>query len=732
MKETKTSISNRTVRVDLPVAVDSTDKLALVYDENTDQLALAPTAPPADAIEDFTLVRDSFIPGFDSSYTGLKPGDTVTAMDSRIIKVGADDYGGYVRFTNVGSSLTIGFFGKTLNVSIYDEPVGGFQVTKDGEAPYYVPYQNRVAFVTQSIVFDTADYHTVKLEVVNTAISTQSIVIPALQPGDAVEVNRAILELVTSDQTFDVDVSEFTNTPVIQNILTAHSTSVVPSAAAVYNTIMYTLGSAANSIVPLRGDNQSFDPWSAVAGGRSNKAGYPYAFVGGGYNNSGIGQYAVVVGGDSNLTDGAANFIGAGVSNRTGASYSAVVGGTSNRAGQNHSFVGAGANNTVEGEKSAVVTGYFNKTQGSHAIIGAGYGNNLTSTANYGIIGGGYYNTNSADRGFIGGGEINTITGYAATIPGGSNNTAGGAFSIIGGGYLNTIAGGADYVAILGGRSNVINSGALDSSIVGGSINTVNGVNNHIHASYDCVIPASCTNVLAINCTGFTVPENTSNATFISNQLYTPGTSVTIEQNLSSNSTTAVLSVNGVGQALFNATYDLASFGYVDLKTNDKTTFDYVDNELDLKAPLFSPAFGGNPTTPTPSPSAFGQQVVNASWVRTITNSIGSAYTNYHSINPVTPGQNGGLQGTKETVVNFLNSDNYAIYTDNLVTNDICVFLMDYTRSANTVLTCRSSSNPNGTINGMSSVSLLPGSMIMVQLMADRNLRVLQYHKNQF
>ena len=168
--------------------------------------------------------------------------------------------------------------------------------------------------------------------------------------------------------------------------------------------------------------NRAWAPYTAVCGGRNNKAGNratdTSAIVAGGYDNKANAKFAAVVGGDSNIAGGANAFVGGGYRNRTDARFAVVVGGDSNLASGVRAFVGGG---------------YGNTARGADAFVGGGYGG--TARGDYCAVVGGEWNTASGSAATVGGGILNDASNLGAAVGGGWYNTASGEFSTIGGGY---------------------------------------------------------------------------------------------------------------------------------------------------------------------------------------------------------------------------------------------------------------------------------------------------------
>ena len=102
------------------------------------------------------------------------------------------------------------------------------------------------------------------------------------------------------------------------------------------------------------------------------------------------------------------------------------------------------------------------------ATIGGGSTNVVSSTANYGTIGGGGFNAVNGHAATVGGGGNNLASGYAATVGGGDSNHATGNAATVGGGDSNLAT---DLDATVGG--GVINVASNDwATVAGGGANT--------------------------------------------------------------------------------------------------------------------------------------------------------------------------------------------------------------------------------------------------------------------
>jgi len=131
--------------------------------------------------------------------------------------------------------------------------------------------------------------------------------------------------------------------------------------------------------------NRAWAPFTAVCGGRNNKAGNEptdtSAIVVGGFGNQANAKFAYVAGGLSNIAGGLSASIGGGESNTASGNYSAVGGGMYNEATNTSATVGGGYGNTASGLRAVVGGGYSNTASGSHAVVPGGY--NVGAGADY-------------------------------------------------------------------------------------------------------------------------------------------------------------------------------------------------------------------------------------------------------------------------------------------------------------------------------------------------------------
>lgn len=333
--------------------------------------------------------------------------------------------------------------------------------------------------------------------------------------------------------------------------------------------------------------------YSTVGGGYSNTVTGSSALVSGGYSNTVTGSASVVGGGQQNVITGASSVIAGGVQNFVAFNAATVSGGFSNTAANTYAVVGGGYDNRVtgfaagvssglgntavsdwdtvsggngnyaNGPAATIAGGYFNEARGTGAFVGGGgwdgtlFGSNVAD-GRAAVIAGGLDNvvTSTADYGTIGGGLDNFVSGAQATISGGHNNVASGTSANVSGGYSNTsssaytnISGGYNnratnvWTSVGGGYSNLANNqGALVS---GGYFNTASG-------AY-ATVSGGATNIAGGS--GATVGGGGYNiTTFDSNEAY--GTAATI--------------AGGFGNAI-TSTADYASIpgGYLNIANGD-------------------------------------------------------------------------------------------------------------------------------------------------------------------
>jgi hypothetical protein len=134
-----------------------------------------------------------------------------------------------------------------------------------------------------------------------------------------------------------------------------------------------------------------------------------------------------------------------------------------------YGVIGGGQFNTSAGHDSVTGGGDHNTNYGACATISGGATNYVTSS--FGAIGGGVANSISAQYGTISGGSSNAASASYATIAGGlankiQDNEYGSAYATIGGGAGNTAF--SDYATIAGGQSNSCDSINAWGTIGGG------------------------------------------------------------------------------------------------------------------------------------------------------------------------------------------------------------------------------------------------------------------------
>jgi hypothetical protein len=212
--------------------------------------------------------------------------------------------------------------------------------------------------------------------------------------------------------------------------------------------------------------------------------------------------------------------IGGGVANTingTNAYHSTIGGGDNNSIFTYDAFIGGGSFNDISDSASysAISGGYYNTVQGDAtdtgkgfavaSVIAGGSGNQIQTNSIWSFIGGGGYNYVQpfAVESFIGGGYQNVIQGnsnYWATLYVVGNTIVGGAFNLIqsntafafiGGGEANQNGGFA--ATIVGGGGNSIQTNNSYSFIGGGSVSVI-----ETNASYS-VIGGGENNVVLTN-----------------------------------------------------------------------------------------------------------------------------------------------------------------------------------------------------------------------------------------
>jgi len=231
--------------------------------------------------------------------------------------------------------------------------------------------------------------------------------------------------------------------------------------------------------------NRAWAPFTAVCGGRNNKAGNEptdtSAIVVGGYDNRATAKFSAVIGGQNNNASGTFATVGGGESHTASGLYSVVAGGYRNSASGGAATVGGGWVNRARGEYSTIAGGVGDSASGYISTIGGGTGNRATSYAAvvaggdvnsadgyYSAISGGFHNLASAYGTTVGGGDYNSATESSATVAGGRFDTASGRYSTVSGGFHSraasrgaTVGGGwynraeyADFATVSGGDSN--------------------------------------------------------------------------------------------------------------------------------------------------------------------------------------------------------------------------------------------------------------------------------------
>ena len=195
--------------------------------------------------------------------------------------------------------------------------------------------------------------------------------------------------------------------------------------------------------------NRARAPYTAVCGGRNNKAGNgatdTSAIVVGGYGNQANAKFAFVGGGSGNTASGNCATVVCGDENTAGGYCAAVGGGSLNAASGLRATVGGGYYNAADSGYATVGGGSLNTASGEGATVGGGESN--TASGEGTTVGGGYDNTASGWEATVGGGESNTASGFIATVPGGYNNAAGGWLATVGGGQYNAASGSFSTVA---------------------------------------------------------------------------------------------------------------------------------------------------------------------------------------------------------------------------------------------------------------------------------------------
>jgi hypothetical protein len=168
----------------------------------------------------------------------------------------------------------------------------------------------------------------------------------------------------------------------------------------------------------------------------------------------------------------AATVVGATIGGGGAGNYSGFT--LVNRVEADFGTVGGGFWNTVSNFAATVAGGSLNNASGNASSIGGGDGN--TASDALATVSGGGANTASGLHASIGGGYQNVASGYEAAVAGGLRNTASGDLTAVGGGW-NNIASGISAKVAGGG----FNSATGNYSTVGG------GGTNRVFGSYSTV-----------------------------------------------------------------------------------------------------------------------------------------------------------------------------------------------------------------------------------------------------
>jgi hypothetical protein len=136
------------------------------------------------------------------------------------------------------------------------------------------------------------------------------------------------------------------------------------------------------------------------------------------------------------------------------------VGHTVNTADYN--VVGGGYFNNVDGVYSTIGGGTYSVVDANYATIAGGQAN--TATGDYAAVGGGAANKATGSLSTVGGGQLCITEAGFSTVGGGKQNKASGYASTVGGGYANTASGMLS--AIPGGTANIVSA---DNSLALGS-----------------------------------------------------------------------------------------------------------------------------------------------------------------------------------------------------------------------------------------------------------------------
>jgi len=163
--------------------------------------------------------------------------------------------------------------------------------------------------------------------------------------------------------------------------------------------------------------------------GTSQSLSGSYNSIAGGQLDTNNGDWSTIAGGDNNIICAPESFIGAGNGNYIYADFfgdDAIGAGVQNGINSVFGFIGSGYDNLITSDLSwadAIGGGQENEISVAYSTIGGGYENNIGGTnansSGYGVIAGGYYNTNNGYIATIGGGGYNLALGTWSTIPGG-------------------------------------------------------------------------------------------------------------------------------------------------------------------------------------------------------------------------------------------------------------------------------------------------------------------------
>lgn len=172
--------------------------------------------------------------------------------------------------------------------------------------------------------------------------------------------------------------------------------------------------------------------YSAISGGRENKASASNSAVSGGASNQATGQYTTIAGGHDNRAMSDSATVGGGRSNTASGEASTASGGDTNTASATYSTVGGGK---------------LNMATATYSTVGGGDRSQATATA--ATVGGGSLVVAEGINSTVSGGQHNTAAGEASTVSGGSGNLASGTKSTVSGGFRNTASGA--FAAVAGG-----------------------------------------------------------------------------------------------------------------------------------------------------------------------------------------------------------------------------------------------------------------------------------------